>query len=37
MIIIILSDMEVDKVPARDEPKYGGIKAMPFIIGKIAI
>ncbi|XP_009764700.1 protein NRT1/ PTR FAMILY 2.11-like [Nicotiana sylvestris] len=25
--------MEVDKVPARDEPKYGGIKAMPFIIG----
>ncbi|XP_060204717.1 protein NRT1/ PTR FAMILY 2.11-like [Lycium barbarum] len=25
--------MEVDKVPAREEPKYGGIKAMPFIIG----
>ncbi|KAM3319039.1 protein NRT1/ PTR FAMILY 2.11 [Capsicum chacoense] len=25
--------MEVDKVHVREEPKYGGIKAMPFIIG----
>ncbi|XP_049396391.1 protein NRT1/ PTR FAMILY 2.11-like isoform X2 [Solanum stenotomum] len=25
--------MEVDKVHAKEKPKYGGIKAMPFIIG----
>lgn len=25
--------MEVDKVHVKEEPKYGGIKAMPFIIG----
>lgn len=26
--------MEVDKVHVKEEHKYGGIKAMPFIIGK---